>query len=561
MISREELEKLLVPPGFVSKVDFDRAAEEAASTQKSISDVLIARDMIRDDELGLLMAQSMGVPFANLRKENIDDAALHIVPELVARSRGVIVFGRGSDGMKVGMTNPMDTEMIHFLEKRTGESIIPYYITENDLTEALDRYASSMAEVFAKYFADVKNTTLTREAHDEIIIHVVDSLLSYGWQNKASDIHVEPAHDVIFVRFRIDGVMHDVLQIPKDLSESILTRIKILAGMRTDEHRAAQDGKMQFSQKGELIDVRVSIVPVINGENIVMRLLSARARQFGLQDLGLSSADLEKVNRATKNPHGMILVTGPTGSGKTTTVYAVLKILNTREVHIATIEDPVEYDIEGVSQIQVNVRTDLTFAKGLRAIVRQDPDIIMVGEIRDEETAGIAVNSAMTGHLVLSTLHANDAATTLPRLLDMHIEPFLIASTVNIVIAQRLVRHICEKCRESYEPNKEEYERITADERIKAMLAKLHTGKELLRLYRGAGCTVCAHTGYAGRTGVFEVLEMTDAIRSLVSSSAASNDIMKEARKAGMTTMLEDGVTKVLQGVTTFEEVLRVTKD
>ncbi|MEK7576412.1 MAG: ATPase, T2SS/T4P/T4SS family [Patescibacteria group bacterium] len=561
-ISSEQLKELLVKPGFVSEADFERTVTESEKSKTSLIEALLTHDLIKDEQLGQLIAESLGFQFINLRKEKIDDAIFHMVPELVARSRGVIAFARDADGVKVGLLNPNDIEMIHFLEKRTGERIIPFMITDRDLQEELGKYKGSMSDAFVDIFSKLKSDTITREERDGITIAMVDTLLQYGYRNKASDIHIEPTRHELHVRFRIDGVMHDVLQFPKDVAESILTRIKILSGMRTDEHRAAQDGKLQFDVKEEMVDVRVSIVPVVNGENVVLRLLSAKSRQFSLADLGLGDTDLKIINCAMKNPHGMILVTGPTGSGKTTTVYAILKILNTREVHIATIEDPVEYDIEGVSQIQVNIRTELTFAKGLRAIVRQDPDIIMVGEIRDEETAGIAVNSAMTGHLVLSTLHANDAATTLPRLLDMHIEPFLVASTVNVIIAQRLVRKICERCRSSYEPDTREKNTLKDDQRIKDALAVLHKGTmDSLRLYRGSGCDVCAHTGYTGRIGIFEVLEMTDEMRSLITARASSSDIMKVARRAGMTTMLEDGVSKVLQGSTTLDEVLRVTKE
>jgi type II secretory ATPase GspE/PulE/Tfp pilus assembly ATPase PilB-like protein len=331
--------------------------------------------------------------------------------------------------------------------------------------------------------------------------------------------------------------------------------------MRTDEHQKAQDGKFRFNVGSETIDIRVSIVPVTQGENVVMRLLSSSNRRFGLADLGLNDNNLEILRKAMKNPHGMILVTGPTGSGKTTTLYAIINILNKRNIHIATIEDPVEYDIESVTQIQVNSKTNLTFAKGLRALVRQDPDIIMVGEIRDEETADIAVNSAMTGHLVLSTLHTNDAATAIPRFLDMGVEPFLIASTVNIVIAQRLVREICPKCRISYQPTHEESLMVEGNPGAKAIF-KAKAGKDFskLRLYKGAGCKICGQTGYSGRIGIFEILEMTEDIKKLVVSRASSDDIMSVAiKKNKMTTMLEDGIEKVLAGETTMEEVLRVT--
>ncbi len=384
-------------------------------------------------------------------------------------------------------------------------------------------------------------------------------LLQYGYENKASDIHIEPYEDKILVRFRVDGVLHDVLSIDKKMHDLILTRIKILSRMRTDEHRSAQDGKIRHRMGKEKVDIRVSIIPITEGEKVVMRLLSSKNRQFNLIDLGFSDSDFKKVKKAVKNPHGMILATGPTGSGKTTTLYAILKILNKRTVNIATIEDPVEYDMEGVNQIQVNEKTDLTFAKGLRSIVRQDPDIIMVGEIRDEETAGIAVNSALTGHLVLSTLHTNDAATTLPRLLDMDIEPFLVASTVNIIVAQRLVRKICQTCRGSYTLTLKELKLIEGIKEIKeAYKDKGYKNVKKLNFYKGAGCKVCGNTGYHGRIGIYEVLEMNEDIKDSILRRASSDEITKLAKKNGMKTMLEEGVEKILNGETTIEEVFRV---
>lgn len=556
-VAADILKELLVRPGHVSEPDFDSAKQDADAHKKNLQDVLIEKDLIKDEQLGQLLAYYAGVPFVRLGNERIDDAVLVMIPESVARSRGVIAFGTDTQGVKVAMTSPTDVETIHFIEKRLGQKPLIYYVTERDIAEALGRYRASIQSAFDQIFSELKGNALSPEARDETMVKLVDMLLRYGYQSKASDIHMEPYAKKIVIRFRIDGVMHDVLEVPKELEDVMLTRIKILAKLRTDEHRAAQDGKLNFESDGEKVDVRVSIVPVTEGENLVMRLLSAKNRQLSLTDLGLSQRDLDRVLRSIDNPHGMILVTGPTGSGKTTTVYGMLKILNIRDVHIETIEDPVEYEIEGVSQIQVNVRTNLTFAKGLRAIVRQDPDIIMVGEIRDEETAEIAINSAMTGHLVLSTLHANDAATTLPRLLDMGVEPFLVASTVNVVIAQRLVRKICEKCRASHALTETERKIIESDAHLAALVKEI--GSALF--YTGVGCSACGNTGYAGRIGIFEVLEMTDAIKVLVTKRASSGEIMEAARQAGMTTMMHDGVDKVTRGITTIEEVARATKE
>lgn len=561
LITAEKLKDLLVRPGHISEVDFMNAKEEAQKRKIDIVEILVEKGLISDEHLGKTIADGLDYRFIDLKKEKIDEDVLRLIPELVARSKGVIAFARDKNGVKVGMTDPDDLEIKHFIEKRVGQNIIIFLITKRAAQYALASYKSSIKEAFEKEMKRLKDTSLTREQRDEVAIRVVDMLIQYGYDNKASDIHIEPYRNKILIRFRIDGVLHDVLDMPKELSDVLLTRVKILTKMRTDEHRAAQDGKFQFLTKEENVDIRVSIVPVTGGEKIVMRLLSAKSRQFDLVSLGLFEADLKKVNNAIAKPHGMILVTGPTGSGKTTTVYAVLKIINTREVNISTIEDPVEYDIEGISQIQVNTKTNLTFAKGLRAIVRQDPDIIMVGEIRDEETAGIAVNSAMTGHLVLSTLHANDAATTLPRLLDMGIEPFLVASTVNVAIAQRLVRKICEKCRTSYMLTEGEQKIIESEPELKAIFnVQGHKDLKSIRIYKGAGCKVCGNTGYSGRVGVFEVLEMADNIKDLIIKRAASNDLMKAAKANGMTTMLEDGIDKVFQGITTLDEVFRVTK-
>lgn len=554
-------------PGHVSEEAFSQAALEARSSEKDISEVLIEKDVIKDDQLGQIIAEAQGVPLLRIREEMVDESVLHSLPEAVARARGIILINATKDAVRVAMRDPQDRESLFVIEKKMGKKAVPMYLTKKNFQELLSRYKADIRSEFNKILLRLKNEMLAQQDRDSAIVDLVGMLLEYGYQSKASDVHIEPHRQGLMIRFRIDGVMHDILEMPKEIAELVLTRIKVLAKLRTDEHRAAQDGKLLFEPEGEQVDVRVSIVPVTEGENVVMRLLSSKARQMSLTDIGLSEENLKTIHQAIDNPHGMILVTGPTGSGKTTTVYGMLKILNTRDVHISTIEDPVEYEIEGISQIQVNVRTNLTFAKGLRAIVRQDPDIIMVGEIRDEETADIAVNSAMTGHLVLSTLHANDAATTLPRLLDMGIEPFLVASTVNIVIAQRLVRRICEHCRESHVLQEEEKILIDSHPLLKNIFA-LKTPKrgkspraEQIRLYKGAGCSVCAHTGYMGRIGIFELLETSEEIKQLIAARADSDEIMKAAKKLGMKTMMEDGVEKALAGVTTLEEVVRAAKE
>lgn len=384
------------------------------------------------------------------------------------------------------------------------------------------------------------------------IVKLIDALIATAYEMRASDIHIDPGEKDIRVRFRIDGVLHDNFLFPKDLHSEIITRIKILAGLRTDEHQAAQDGRFKVNIAGhDYIDIRVSIAPTYYGENCVMRLLAEQALIFTLETLGFAKSDFAKVNRAIKKPYGMILATGPTGSGKTTTLYAILKILNTTEVSIITIEDPIEYSVQGIDQIQVNVQTELTFANGLRFILRQDPNIIMVGEIRDDETSRIAVNAAMTGHLLLSTLHTNDAATALPRLLDLSVEPFLVASTVNIIIGQRLVRTICSVCK---------VEKTLTTIEVKSLRGSIPDSllDNKRDFFVGAGCKKCDNTGFQGRIGIHEVMEINDEIRELIMKRANANEIKAAASRNGMTTMMEDGIQKALKGITTLEEVLRV---
>lgn len=397
-------------------------------------------------------------------------------------------------------------------------------------------------------------------AEDLPVIRIVDALLELGYTNRASDIHIEPYEEKTLIRLRIDGLLHDIVEIPPALHELITTRIKILSRLRTDEHAAAQDGKLRARIGDMKIDIRVSIVPVISGEKTVMRILSEKARQFDLQNLGFAPHDIEKIERNMRRPWGMILSTGPTGCGKTTTLYGILKILNRREVNISTIEDPVEYAMENINQIQVNPKTNLTFSNGLRSIVRQDPDIIMVGEIRDEETADIAINSALTGHLVLSTLHTNDSATTLPRLIDMKVEPFLVASTINIAIAQRLVRKNCDQCKEERAVDSVVLEAIKK-QLSPELIKKFGFDQDGLRLMYGRGCETCQMVGYNGRTVIAEVMEMNDQIRQMVMQENNASQILQKAHTEGMTTMIEDGLDKVKKGLTTLEEILRVAQE
>jgi type IV pilus assembly protein PilB len=394
---------------------------------------------------------------------------------------------------------------------------------------------------------EVKKTAAFRS-----IIKIVEITIQQAYNSRASDIHMDPEETALRLRFRVDGVLHDVYRFPKELHSEIITRIKVLSGLRTDEHQAAQDGRLRAAlTEKQFVDVRVSITPTYFGENCVMRLLSDKSGDFSLEGLGFSKVNLDRISKAMKKPYGLILATGPTGSGKTTTLYMIIKKLNTPDVSIVTIEDPIEYSLPGVDQIQVNTKTGLLFSTGLRSILRQDPNVVMVGEIRDGETASIAINAAMTGHLVLSTLHTNDAATTLPRLLDLGVEPFLIASTLNIAIAQRLVRMICKDCK---------VKKTLTDVEIASL--KDSIPERLLKdnkvFYRGEGCQRCGKTGFKSRIGIHEVLEMNEQIRELVMKRANSDEIRKAAIASGMVSMLDDGFAKAVEGQTTLSEILRV---
>jgi len=455
MITDEELTKVLLGKELITDSQAEETKVEAKAKGIPVYYLILEKQILRDAQIAKILADYYKVPLSPLGKISIKEDILKILPEVVARSKVAIVFAKDAQGLKLAISNPQDLETIESLRKKTGENVVVYYATPKQIDEAIRLYQQDIKGAVQRLLEEAMAVSKNLSRPPEVpIIKIVDMLLSYGDQNRASDVHIEPKEEGSLVRFRIDGVLHDVVVLPHEIHEEVVTRIKVLSGLRTDEHFAAQDGKLTFrtgidlpKERQTRMDVRVSILPTTHGEKVVMRLLSARVRQFSLEDMGFSPEDLVKIKSAYEKPYGMIIASGPTGSGKTTTMYAVLKILNSRDINITTIEDPVEYDMEGVNQIQINPKTGLTFATGLRSIVRQDPNIILVGEIRDSETANIAVNSAMTGHLVLSTMHANDAATTLIRLLDMGVEPFLVASSVNVVVAQRLLRILCGECK------------------------------------------------------------------------------------------------------------------
>lgn len=554
----QSLFNILKELGVIEEKKLTAAFEESKKGNISFQELLITNDLISDVDLGKTVAELLHFPFIELSTIKIPSDLAYLIPEEYARTHKVIAFEENNKELKIAIVEPTSsTQVTQFIEQKAQKKASIFYTTQRDFEKALKIYKQNLQSSYDEMLKEQVKTIGKNGISEAPIERIVDILIEYAYDNGASDIHIEPEKEGSTVRFRIDGIMQEVLHFTPEIDQQVIARIKFLSKLRTDEHLSAQDGKIQTRVENEDLDIRISIVPILHGEKCVMRLLSARYRQFGLADLGMSDLDLKKVMDASSKPYGMILSTGPTGSGKTTSMYTILKILNTKERNIATIEDPIEYEVKGLNQIQVNPKTNLTFAEGLRSILRQDPNIIYVGEIRDNETADIAVNSAMTGHLVLSTLHTNDAATALPRFLDMNIEPFLVASTINIVIGQRLVRRICDKCKVSQSEKMIDLEKHFN----KKLLQKYFKEAKEARIYIGKGCPVCRNSGYSGRVGIFEILLMSEKIKDLIVAKNDSQKIMQQAVLEGMTTMMEDGLSKVQQGITTIEEVLRATRE
>lgn len=551
-----QLSNLLITSGLIKDSELKDIGLVAKNAGISIYDALIDKNIVSDEALGQMIANSIGFPFVILSKTAINDDLFQVTPEKVARRLKVIAFGRSGNNIKLALNEPSNKSIIESIARKTNCNIIPYFATLKDIHNALRMFRKDLQLACDLLLRDEIQKTNTLLSDEAPITKIVDLMVDYAYDDKVSDIHIEPEEKNSLIRFRIDGLLHDVLRLPKNLHDRVIARIKVLSRLRTDEHLSAQDGKMKLKTEAENLDIRVSIVPIADGEKAVLRLLPSKRGQYTLTNLGLEDEELIKINKAIGKSYGMVLSTGPTGSGKTTIIYTILKLINIRERNITTIEDPVEYRIQGANQIQVNTKTNLTFANGLRSILRQDPNIIFVGEIRDNETAGIAVNAALTGHLVLSTLHTNDAATAIPRLIDMKVEPFLVASTVNVIIAQRLIRKICEMCKIAYYSPLADLKKHFPLPMIKKYLGE---GLEFT-VFKGQGCKICRNTGYTGRVGVFEVLEVSNEIKRLISNKSNSEVISRQAIAEGMKTMMEDGLEKIAKGVTTIEEVIRVTK-
>jgi len=553
----------------------DKVFHKSQEQEQHFCRALYSSGLIDEEDLGRTIANILNVPYIDLSQVAIDPDTLQVIPEIVAKKQQVIAYLEDKQGLHVATSNPDNPAFFQLLEKKVGKPVLLKFTTQIDINQALSLYIGQVNKTF-EAIIERNLAKLEQEKDTEPpIIEIVDTIIKYAFKNNASDVHLEPVAEKSLVRFRIDGIMHDIVELPLNYYEQLVSRIKVMAKLRTDEHFKPQDGKISTQVEDQDIDIRVSVVPITNGEKVVMRLLSDSTRGLTLESLGLQDDALRKVRQAYEKSYGMVLVTGPTGAGKTTTLYAILQMLNQPEVNITTIEDPVEYDLHRVNQIQVNEKTGLTFSQGLRSIVRQDPDIILVGEIRDEDTASIAVNSAMTGHLVLSTLHTNDAATAIPRLMNLGVEPFLISSSVNVVVAQRLVRKICPNCRVSmeitYQPG-EEIEipaREAEDYQQKRLMSHLHdlnpeavkkvfTPGEKKRVYYGKGCDACHQSGYLGRVGIYEVMVIDQKLEQAVKKGEDAGSIRKLALEKGMSTMLNDGLQKVMQGLTTLEELVRV---
>lgn len=535
----------LLSGDYVSDKDMAAAEDYAKKSHGSILEYLYSRKLLSKDLVGQALAESFKVPYADLNSNQPSADQVKKIPEEIAKKLRIILFTEDKKKTVVTTDNPLQKELATALKQLfpKGKVTIAFSLPE-DIDQIFVHYQKSLDTRFSKIIEGQKRIA------PELLEEIFDDALVFH----ASDIHFEPRRTEVVVRFRIDGVLQEAGRIAKEYYDNILNRIKVQSRLRIDEHFTAQDGSIHYDKNTHVMDMRTSIAPTVEGEKVVLRVLAAYVEGFSLADLGLSSAHQEILQASANKPFGMILVVGPTGSGKTTTLYALLKLLNSPDVNITTIEDPVEYKVEGVNQIQVNSQTSLTFAKGLRSIVRQDPDTILVGEIRDEETAEIAVNAALTGHLLLSTFHANDAATAIPRLLDMGIEPFLLASTMDIVVAQRLARKICDSCRYSVVKKSTDFNSVY----LQPSKAYFH-GKSFT-FYEGKGCDACGHTGYKGRTAIFECIRITPAMQELITHKPSTQQIWQLARSEGSVSLFEDGVQKVKNGVTTLDELLRVAE-
>ncbi|MEK7558368.1 MAG: GspE/PulE family protein, partial [Patescibacteria group bacterium] len=575
-VGEEQLKKFIKDSGLVGTADISRAEKKAKEKKTDLGELLVSEGKISEDDLRRMEAYVLGIPFVNLKNEKLDFSVLSLIPEPIARNHNIIAYRKNSNELEVAMLDTDDLSAIDFVKKKVGLKILPRLTDTESMKNSLLQYQKTLkaefSDIIEKEAASLKKIDdedgpqsekdLKEMAEDLPIVRIVDTLLSHAIVQGASDIHIEPEETQVLVRYRIDGILRDAMVLPKETAPGITARIKVLSSLKLDEKRLPQDGRFKIEKDSERVSFRVSTLPTYYGEKTVMRLLRESSSGFTLEGLGFHGEDLEKLHHALNQSTGMILATGPTGSGKTTTLYTMLDILNTPDVNISTVEDPIEYQMKRVNQTQVKPDIGLTFGSGLRSLVRQDPDIIMVGEIRDSETVGLAINAALTGHLVLSTLHTNSAAGAVPRLIDMGAESFLLVSTINVIIAQRLVRRLSS--------NKEKYMLTPAEQKALSQTVDLDRVLKFLRhekivdekenwntipLYKPKQ-GVSADDGYSGRIGIHEVMNITPTIKDMIIKGAISDDLEAQAKKEGMMTMLEDGIFKAAQGVTSIDEVL-----
>lgn len=582
-ISDSLVEKLLLSAELVTDEQLAKLKEQEKAEKKPLQDLVIESNIISETDLTKAYAKEIDVPFIEIDPKAINREVLTLIPERIARQYNAVLTAIDKDGVKeLAMADPDDVQAINFLQKQLGSNLKIFVATQSNILAALDQYRGNIGNEISQVVSeDDENAAAEEEideadmAEDSAIAQTVNLVIEYAVKSGASDIHIEPREKYVQIRYRIDGVLREANKLPKRTQAALVSRIKILSSLKIDERRAPQDGRFKININNRVFAFRVSTLPITEGEKVVMRILDESSDPLSLEQLGFWGLALKQINSAIIQPHGMILVTGPTGSGKSTTLHSVLNILNKPDINISTVEDPVEYKLLGVNQTQVNNKAGMTFVNGLRALLRQDPNVIMVGEIRDGETAGLGVQAALTGHLVFSTLHTNNAATCLPRLLDMGIEPFLISSVVRVVIGQRLVRRLITEDAEAYSPDekeKKEIERvfnIRGEEDWKKILTLAQEAQEAfgrpktskLVLYRPKKDLPEGKTGYRSRMGIYEVLNMSTEIQKMIVASATSEEIQLQAMKDGMSTMQLDGLIKVMMGMTTIEEILRVTRE
>lgn len=559
---------ILLSERSISQEQFNEVKVKSAETGKSSESVLISMNIVPQIKIVQARAKLLGIPFISLANTSFSPQAISLLPQAVVERFQLIpfFFDDKTKTLSIAMVNPIDLDAVSFVAQKTGLTIKTFAATLEDVQKAIShQYKQEIVGEVGKVIQETEELTkknvvdskqISQIIKEAPIAKIVSTILDYAVNSRASDVHIEPQEDRVRVRYRIDSILYDKLSLPCNVQEALISRIKILSDMKLDEHRIPQDGRFTFKVDKEEVDLRISTLPTVNGEKIVMRLLRKTGGVPSLVELGLSGVALKNLEIAILRPHGIILVCGPTGSGKTTTLYSILSKLNTPKVNIVSLEDPVEYQISGVNQVQINPAVGLTFASGLRSFLRQDPNIILIGEIRDNETTDLALQAALTGHLVFSTLHTSNAAGALPRLFDLGAEAFLLTSTLNAVVGQRIVRRICRHCIKEYHPP------LQIIDEIKKILGNLYSNKsDSLTLYKGEGCNECGSTGYMGRMGIFEVLPMSEKIIHLILSQPDTSTVENQAVQDGMITMKQDGYLKVLQGLTTIEEVLRVAQE